>query len=102
MDVKEHKSFTTSSADIFDSAHDVRIDRAKFTNVAGNSTVNSFSNTFVLVKQESSGVGVRSFVLSFSVSVSAFPIINRRRMRFVFFLLDFVLGHSQHRPEGSV
>ena len=63
MDVKEHKCFTTSSAGIFDGAHNVRIGRAKFTNVAGNSTVNSFSNTFVLVKQESSGVGVRRVIV---------------------------------------
>ena len=63
MDVKEHKSFTTSSAGIFDGAHDVRIGRAKFTNIAGNSTVNSFSNSFVLIKQASAGVGVRSVII---------------------------------------
>ena len=64
MDVKEHKSFTTSSAGIFDGAHHVRIGRAKFTNVAGNSTVNSFSNTAIIfVPQESSGVGIRSVII---------------------------------------
>ena len=64
MDVKEHKSFTTSSAGILDGAHNVRIGRVKFTNVAGNSTVSSVSNTIVLVQQESSGVGVRSVIVS--------------------------------------
>ena len=63
MEVKEHKSFTTSSAGIFGGAHNVRIGRATFTNVAGNSTVNSFSNPFVLVKRESAGVGVRSVIV---------------------------------------
>ena len=78
MDVKEHKSFTTSSAGIFDSAHNVRVSGAKFSNVAGNSTVNSFSNTFVLVQQESSGVGVRSVILLLILA-------------FLFLLLPFLL-----------
>ena len=78
MDVKEHKCFTTSSAGIFDGAHNLRIDRAKFTNVAGNSTVNSFSNTFIVVKQESSGVGVRSVIVLLILA-------------FLFLLLPFLL-----------
>ena len=78
MEVKEYKSFATSSAGIFDGAHHVRIGRAKFTNVAGNSTVNSFSNTFVVIKQESSGVGVRSVIL---LLILAFLFL------FLFFLL---------------
>ena len=50
--IMEHKSFATSSAGIFDAADNVRIGRAKFTNVASNAMVNSFfPSTFV---QESS------------------------------------------------
>ena len=60
--VEEHKPASTSSTGIFNGAHNVRIDGARFTNVAGNSTVNSFSNTFVFIKQES-GVGVRSVIV---------------------------------------
>lgn len=77
MDVKEHKSFTTSSAGIFHGAHNVQIGRAKFTNVAGDSTVNSF-NTFVLVKQQSSAVDVRSVII---LLILAFLFL------FLFFLL---------------
>ncbi|KAF8703906.1 hypothetical protein AX14_014134 [Amanita brunnescens Koide BX004] len=58
INVKEHKP---PSASILNGAHDNRIDRAKFTNVTGNYTVNSFSNTFVLIKQES-GIGICSVI----------------------------------------
>jgi hypothetical protein len=63
MDVKEHKPSTTSSAGIFDGAHNNQIDGAKFSNVGGNSTVTSFSTTYVIIKQESGhGIGVRSAI----------------------------------------
>ena len=64
MDVKEPKPTTTSSASILDRAHDNRIDRAKFTNVAGN----SISNTFILIKLES-GIGVGGVIV---LSILAF------------------------------
>lgn len=53
MDVKEHKPSTTSSAGILDGAHNNQIDRGRFSNVGGNSTVTSFSTTFVIIKHES-------------------------------------------------
>ena len=58
MNIQEHKRSATSSASIFDGAQDSRIDRVKFTNVAGNSV----SNTFISIKQES-GIGVRSMIV---------------------------------------
>ena len=66
MDVEEQKPSTTSSAGILDGAHYVRIDGAKLTSVAGNSTVNR--NTFIVIKQES-GIGVRNLI---ALSVLAF------------------------------
>lgn len=59
MDVEEQKPGTTSSAGMLDGARYVRIDGAKLTSVAGNSTVNR--NTFIVIKQES-GIGVRSLI----------------------------------------
>ena len=61
MDAHEHKS-STSSTGILDGAHDIRIDGANITNVAGNSMVTSSSNTFILVKQES-GISIRSVIV---------------------------------------
>jgi hypothetical protein len=62
MDVKERKPSTMSSADTLGWAHDNRFEGAKFNNVAGNYTVNSTSNTFIFIKQES-GVGVCSAIV---------------------------------------
>ena len=60
MDVHEHRP-STSSAGMLDGAHDVRIDRANLTTVAGNSMANSSSNTLILVKQES-GISNQSVI----------------------------------------
>ena len=73
MDVKEQKPGTTSSAGILDRAHDVRIDGANLTSVAGNSTVTSFSTTFVIIKQESGhGINVRSMITLLILVILAF------------------------------
>ena len=57
MDSKEsdltNSSFSPSSGSMLDGAHDLRIDGANFTSVAGNSIWDSSSNVFVIVKQES-------------------------------------------------
>ncbi|KAF8703903.1 hypothetical protein AX14_014131 [Amanita brunnescens Koide BX004] len=62
MDIKERKPSTMSSVDTFGWAHDNRFERANFNNVAGNYTVNSISNTFIFIKQES-GVGICSVIV---------------------------------------
>ena len=73
MDVKEHKPSTISSAGILDGAHNNQIDGAKFTNVGGNSTVTSFSTTFVIIKQESGHrIGVRSVITLLMLVILAF------------------------------
>ena len=53
MDVHEDQPSSPSSASILDGAHDVWIDRAKITNVAGNSSADHSSNTYIFIKQES-------------------------------------------------
>ena len=66
MDVHESKPScpSSASASILDNAHDVRIDGAQFTNVAGNSesTVDSSSNVVIFIKQES-GIRFRSMLV---------------------------------------
>ena len=62
MDMKERKPSTMSSADTLGWAHDNQFEGANFTNVAGNYRVNSISNTFIFIKQES-GVGVCSAIV---------------------------------------
>ena len=67
MDVHEinpmKPPFSSLSASILDRAYNVQIDRARFTNLAGNSTLdNSSSNVFVYIKQES-GIGFPSVVI---------------------------------------
>lgn len=66
MDVHESKPYcpSSTSASILDGARDVRIDGAKFTNVAGNSesTVDSSSNVVVFIKLES-GICFRSVLV---------------------------------------
>lgn len=59
MDVHEDQPSSPSSASILEGAHDVRIDRAKITNVAGNSSADYSSNTYIFIKQES-GLGFPS------------------------------------------
>ena len=73
MDVKEHKKFATSSAGIFDRAHNIPIDGGNFSNVGGNSTVTSFSTTFVIIKQESGrGIGIHSVITLLILTILAF------------------------------
>ncbi|KAF8347355.1 hypothetical protein F5887DRAFT_958046 [Amanita rubescens] len=51
------------SASILDSANDVQIDRARFTNFAGNPTLDySSPNVFIYIKQEP-GIGIRGVVV---------------------------------------
>ena len=63
MDIQEHKSTNPPcpplNSGVLDGAHDLRIDGSKFTNVAGNSTVDTSSN-YVFVIRYNSGIGVRS------------------------------------------
>lgn len=63
QDIQGHKSTNAPSSSlnsgVLDNAHDLRIDGSKFTNVAGNSTVDTSSN-FVLVIKYNSGIGGRS------------------------------------------
>ncbi|KAF8333342.1 hypothetical protein F5887DRAFT_1286373 [Amanita rubescens] len=58
MDVQEHKPtiLPSSNAGMFDRARDLRIDGAKFANVAGNSTVDASSNLIIVIKCNS-GIG---------------------------------------------
>ena len=51
-----------SSACFLDGAHDLWIERAKLTNIAGNSSVDSSSNTLVFTNQES-GIGFRNMLI---------------------------------------
>ena len=67
MDVHEtnkmNSPFSSLSASILDRASDVQIDRTRFNNFAGNSTLdNSSSNVFVYIQQES-GIGFHSVVV---------------------------------------
>ena len=62
MDITEPKPSTMSSADTLGCAHDNRFEGTNFTNVAGNYTVNSISNTFIFIKQVS-GVGIYSVIV---------------------------------------
>lgn len=73
MDVKEYKLPTISSAGILAGAHNNQIDGAKFNNVGGNSTVTSFSTTFVIIKQEPGhGIDVRSVIALLILVILAF------------------------------
>lgn len=57
MDVQEHEPTSLpSNAGMFDRARNLRIDGAKFANVAGNSTVDTSSNLVFVVKYNS-GIG---------------------------------------------
>jgi len=58
MDVQEHKptSLPLSNAGMFDRARDLRINGAKFANVAGNSTVDASYNLVFVIKCNS-GIG---------------------------------------------
>lgn len=62
MDINENRPFYPSSAGMFDGARGVRIERARFNNVAGNFSVDSSSNAFIYIRQES-GVGFRSVLV---------------------------------------
>ena len=62
MDIKECKPSTMSSVDTLGWAHDNRFEGPNFTHVAGNYGVNSISNTFIFIKQES-GVGIYSMII---------------------------------------
>lgn len=75
MDVHENQP-SSSSASILEGAHDVRIDRAKMTNVAGNFSVDSSSNTFIIniIKQES-GIGFRSILVLLLLSLLFFRLL---------------------------
>ena len=53
MDINENQPYSPSSAHILDGARDVRIDRARLNNVAGNFSVDSSSTTFIYIRQES-------------------------------------------------
>lgn len=63
MDIQEHESTNdpcpSLNSGMLDGAHDLRIDGSKFTNVAGNSTVDTSSN-IVFVIRYNSGISVRS------------------------------------------
>jgi hypothetical protein len=53
-------------------ARDVRIDRARLNNVAGNFSVDSsFSNTFIYIRHES-GVGFRTVLVLLLLLILAF------------------------------
>ena len=71
MVIDKKQPYSPSSAGILDGARDVRIDRAKLNNVAGNYSVNSSSNTIIYIRQES-GVGFRSALVSWSLPILAF------------------------------
>ncbi|KAF8333345.1 hypothetical protein F5887DRAFT_994572 [Amanita rubescens] len=67
MDVHEANPMklpsSSFSASILDNANNVQIDRARFTNFAGNPTLDySSPNVFIYIKQEP-GIGIRSVVV---------------------------------------
>ncbi|KAF8312058.1 hypothetical protein F5887DRAFT_527416 [Amanita rubescens] len=72
---KPTKPRTRSSPSMLNEAHDLRFDGAKFTNVAGNSTVDTSSN-FILIIKCDSGVSLWNmlllFLLAFCLSVFLF------------------------------
>ena len=78
MDINENRPYSPSSAGILDGARDVRIERARLNNVAGNFSVDSFSvdsssNTFIYIRQES-GVGFRSVLVLLLLLILVFPL----------------------------
>jgi hypothetical protein len=72
MDVYENRP---SSAYFLDGAHDIWIERAKLTNIAGNSSVDSSSNTLVFIKQES-GIGFRNVLVLFLFTFLLFLLLS--------------------------
>ena len=54
--------FSPLSGGMLDGAHNLRIDGANFTSVAGNSIRDSSSRVFVIVKQES-GISFRGMLI---------------------------------------
>ena len=73
MDINENQPYSPSSARMLDGARDVRIDRAKLNNVAGNFSVDSASsNTVVFYVRQESGVGFRSVLVLLLLLILAF------------------------------